>query len=71
MSKMNLVRNMLREVLTTQRSKKKYMVLKDAVKKIKGKVSDVDVYRTVYQIGLNSNEFDIVHDETNVYIKLA
>lgn len=71
MSKMEQVRKMLVDVLTGQRSKKKYMPVKDAATKIKQTLKDVDVYRTVYQLGLNDKRFDIVKDENTTYIKLA
>ena len=81
MSKMDTIRKIMVEILKENDQGEKYMVLKDLVRKIKEEISveelyspelsGIDVYRTVYQIGLKGKGFTILHDEEDTYVAMA
>lgn len=80
MSKMDIVRKMLIQVLNDEQSNVKYLSIKDISRKIKEEISveelyntelsGIDIYRTLYQIGLNGKGFTLEKDETTTYIRM-
>ena len=48
----------------------RFVSIKDFTKEFKGKIpSKIDLYRTVYGIGLNSKGFTIEHDGDGTFIR--